>query len=219
MGGHEKDPRTNKEVDVLRMIATDGHRLAVITRPSPGFAFLGRVIIPRKGLQELRKFLAGAEDGEVRLGVQEGFLLVEVGEAKISTRLIDGEFPDYREVLPKGKGTRAEVAVDTFTQALRRVALVVTDKAKLVRFDFSPGLMRLSSISAEIGEAVDELAVTYEGKQFGIGFNAKYIQDMAQTIQNNGSMIIELHGEDGPGLFFPSSDEASFAIVMPVRVE
>jgi len=202
----------------LRMVATDGHRLALITRPAGDFSFQGRVIVPRKGLAEIRKILDGETENEVGIGISEGFLLLEAHDFKVAVRLIDGEYPDYSQVIPVDKGEVAVLKGTDLMQSLRRVMLVVADREKCVRMSFSSGLLRISSSSPELGEASEEIAVNYEGQALTAGFNALYILDVVSAMAQENSLVIELHGELGPGKFYMEQDDSSLAIVMPMRL-
>lgn len=211
-GKGKKDGRS------LRMVATDGHRLALITRPVGDMELPEQSIVPRKGLTEIKKFLDAGSDKPVTMDFHNGFLVVESGDAKVAMRLIDGEFPDYNQVLPQKKGVDAVINSAEFAQALRRVALMVTDKGKCVKLDFAKNKLRISSSSPELGEANEELEVKYPGAPLSIGFNARYLLDIASSLQENQPLTIELHGELGPGRFFPEGDESYTAIVMPMRL-
>ncbi|MBN8547685.1 MAG: DNA polymerase III subunit beta [Deltaproteobacteria bacterium] len=202
----------------LRFVATDGHRLAMITRPVADLDFEERVIVPRKGLSEIRKLITSDDDVQVGLDIRDGFLLLETAAAKVSMRLIDGEFPDYNQVLPKQPGVVVSLNISDFSQALRRVALMVTDKGKCVRLDFSQNSLRISSSSPELGEAVEELEVKYSGKPLSVGFNAKYILDITASLGEAQKINLELNGELGPGKFFADGDESYIGIVMPMRL-
>lgn len=207
-----------KSQKALRMVATDGHRLSMITRPVEGLDFEGRIIVPRKGLNEIKKILDSDTDTPVGIGVSNGFFVLENGEATISIRLIDGEFPDYNQVIPKERGISATLPADILAQALRRASLMVTDKGKGVRMDFSPGILRISSSSPELGESSEELEIQYTGKQLSVGFNARYILDIASSIMEGQKINIELNGELGPGKFYSDGDESYFGVVMPMRL-
>ena len=217
----------------LRMVATDGHRLALITRPLDGVEFTGlvrkgekksegtvdHVIVPRKGLAEVRKALETAGDVPVGVDVSEGFLVVEGPAWKLVVRLLDSEFPNYEQVLPKSAGTRITVLSSQLSQALKRVSLVVSDKNKGVRFDFFKNLVKISSSSPEVGEALEELEVQHAGKDFSVGFNARYIIDVLSAVSENQAFVLELNGETGPGKFYTESDESCIGIVMPLRLD
>lgn len=207
-----------KKSKALRFVATDGHRLAMITRPIEDLDFEERVIVPRKGLSEIRKLINSDDDVQVGIDIRDGFLLLETAVAKVSMRLIDGEFPDYNQVLPKQAGTIVSLNIGEFSQALRRVALMVTDKGKCVRLDFSSNALRISSSSPELGEAVEELEVKYSGKPLSVGFNAKYILDITASLGEAQKINLELNGELGPGKFFADGDDSYIGIVMPMRL-
>lgn len=202
----------------LRMVATDGHRLAMISRAVTDFDFKGRVIVPRKGLGEIKKIIDGQSEGTIGIDINDGFLVLENKEAKISMRLIDAEYPDYNQVIPKQKGVLAQIGTGELIQALRRVVLMVTDKGKCVRLDFSKNSLRIISSSPELGEAHEELQIVYDGKPLSVGFNARYLLDFASSLGENQAMIIELNGELGPGKCYAENDEAYFGIVMPMRL-
>ena len=217
----------------LRMIATDGHRLALITRPLQGVDFTGltakgskksegtsdHVIVPRKGLAEIRKALETVGDVAVGVDVINGFLVLESASWKLVVQLLDSEFPNYEQVLPKGDGTKVAVLSSQLAQALKRVSLVVSDKNKGVRLDFFKNMIRVSSSSPELGEAQEELEVDYKEKDFSIGFNARYVIDALATAGESQPYILELSGESGPAKMYAESDESAIAIVMPLRLD
>lgn len=202
----------------LRLVATDGHRLAMITRPANALSISEKAIVPRKGLSELRKILDNSESEEIGVDIIEGFLIVEAGETKISMRLIDGEFPDYNQVFPKQEGVKAIAASEPLVQALKRAALMVTDKGKCVKMDFSKDKLRVSSSSQELGESTEEMKINYSGDPLSVGFNARYIIDFANSINEKGNVVIELNGELGPGKFYVEGDQSYVGIVMPMRL-
>jgi len=218
---------------VLGMVATDGHRLSLISRPLEGVEFTGlslkgsgktgagvdHVIVPRKGIAEVRKALETVGDIPVGVDVSEGFLVVEGPAWKLVVRLLDSEFPNYEQVLPKKDGNKITVLSTHLAHALKRVSLVVSDKNKGVRFDFFKNLVRISSSSPELGEAQEEVEVQHKGSDFSVGFNARYIIDVLSTIGENQPFVMELNGETGPGKFYAESDESCFGIVMPLRLD
>jgi DNA polymerase-3 subunit beta len=202
----------------LRLVATDGHRLAMITRPAGNLNFKGSVLVPRKGLLEINKLISEYPSDEIAVGVEDGFIVTEAPGVKLSIRLIDGEFPDYRQVMPKSKGVKATVNGAELAMALKRVSLMVTDKAKGAKLDFSNGTLRISSYSPELGDASEEISVDYKGDTLSVGFNARYILDILTAVNESQRFVLELHGELGPGKIYPESDESCLAIVMPMRL-
>ncbi len=206
-----------KKESMLRMVATDGHRLALINRPVSGLDFEGRAIVPTKGLAELRKIL-DEEEGEVGITLHEGFFILEGKDAKFAVRLIDGEFPDYNQVVPKKPGVPATIPAGPFAAAVKRAALMVTDKGKCVCLDFSEGKLRVSSSSPEIGQSKEELDIDYSGEPLTIGFNARYLMEFAASIGEGKPLILELSGELGPARLKSEEDESYFGIIMPMRL-
>ena len=202
----------------LRLVATDGHRLAMITRPLEDIAVTQKVIVPRKGLTEVRKLLEEVGDSVVGIDLKEGFLKIETPNSQLSVRLIDAEFPDYTQVIPQEKGVRATIDSELLAQALRRVALMVTDKAKCVKLDFAKGVLRISSSSPELGEAKEELEIDYSGEPLSIGFNARYMLDIINAFGEKRQVCLDLFGTSGPGRFSSAGDESALAIVMPMRL-
>jgi DNA polymerase-3 subunit beta len=203
---------------LLRLVATDGHRLSLIQRPLAGIDFEGSPIVPTKGLLEVRKVLDEIGDQEVKVTISDGFFVVDTGKAKVSMRLIDGEFPDYHQVLPKKEGISISISVADLSQALRRASLMVTDKGKCIKLDFSTGKLRLSSSSPELGESSEELDLDYKGEPLSVGFNARYLLDFAASLPEQSQLIMMLSGELGPAKLYEERDDSYFGIVMPMRL-
>ncbi len=214
-----KDRKSGKDsTSCLRLVATDGHRLSMITRPASDIDFDGRLIVPRKGLMEMRRILEGEPDEEIGIAVQEGFFLLETKLFKIAVRMIDGEYPDYSQVIPKEAGVVAVMKSSDLLTAIRRVVLVTTDKEKCARMTFSPNSLRITSSSPELGDANEEVSIKYDGEVFTTGFNAQYLADVAAAFAGEDNLMVELHGELGPGKFYLENDDSALAIVMPMRL-
>jgi DNA polymerase-3 subunit beta len=214
----EMEAGKSKKEKPLRLVATDGHRLGMVTRPMAGLDLEERIIVPRKGLSEMKRILDAEEGKDVGIEVREGYLVLEASKSKISVHLIDAEFPDYNQVIPKGKTSHAIIASGDLSHALRRVALMVSDKSKCVRFDFNKESVRISSSSPELGDATDELPIKYSGEPVSVGFNALYILDFLGTLGEPGNVVVELNGALGPGKFSPEGDDSCVGIVMPMRL-
>ena len=207
-----------KKEKVLRLVATDSHRLAMITRPNENIAFDGQIIVPKKGLNELKKILEIQGDSSIALDVKDNFLIVDTEDVKLSIRVIDGEFPDYKRVIPQDSGMVAVLKSGVLAQALKRVALMVSDKGKGVKFEFSQDLLRIFSSSPELGDATEELKISYNGDPITVGYNAKYVAEMASSLKDDQNICIEIHGSTGPGKFYAEGDESYIGIVMPMRL-
>lgn len=203
----------------LRLVATDGHRLAIITRPIEGkLDFEGNALVPRKGLVEIKRLIEG-DSRLVGFEFVEGFLLVESEETKLAVRLIDGEFPEYRNVIPKNPGVAAKVTSGMLAKALKRASLMVTDKSKGVQLDFLKDSIAISSSSPELGDAREVIECDFAGDPVSIGFNARYVLEMAQSLSESTEMIIEVSGELGAAKLYAANDESYIGIVMPMRLQ
>lgn len=203
--------------EMLRLVATDGHRLSYVEEAVEGLTDRLRegIIVPRKGVAELRKMLDDTA-GDVSISVGESFLSAGNEGSEITIRLIGAEFPAYREVIP-GKFTR-KLVVDreTFSEVLRRVSVIAAEKLKSVILHLKSGEMEVSSISPDYGEASDFLDVSMEGEDLKIGFNARYLLDVA-TASGGESLVIEISNELSPVLFRPGERDDFRAVVMPIR--
>lgn len=203
---------------LLRFVATDGHRLSMIDRSADDLEIESGVIIPRKGIQELKKVLDN-NDGVAKVEVADGFFTVQSGDVTLGVRLIDGEFPDYTQVIPSETRTTATVDRSELLATVKRVSLVTTDKSRSVRFKLDNGTLMVSSSSPEYGEAVETISVNQEGEDVQIGFSARYVQDLLSAMSASEQVSIHFVGELGPGSFVGDSDEQYRCIVMPMRFE
>lgn len=203
---------------VLRFVATDGHRLAFIDRPADGLNLERPVIIPRKGVQEIGKVLEG-NDGAAQVAVSEGFVTIQSRSVTLGTRLVDGQFPDYRQVIPSTHSTTITVDRAPLLAAVKRVSLMTSDRSKAVKCKLTKGSLTISSSSPEYGEAADSLEVKQDGADVVIGFSARYLIDLLGAMERSDSVTIRLSGELGPGLFTGDDDELYTCLVMPMRFD
>ena len=204
----------------LRMVATDGHRLSYVDRAmGEGFGSLddSGVIIPRKGLAELKKLVDEDDSDEVEIGFEGNNGLARKGGVTLTMRLIEGEFPNYRQVIPEERGQQLTLSAETFVQALRRVALLSAERSRAVKLELSDGQMSLSSNNPDLGDAREELDVDYAGETLSIAFNARYLID---ALGAAGSKEIRFGFRDAlsPAEFSPTDDSDSLAVVMPMRL-
>jgi DNA polymerase-3 subunit beta len=209
------EPRDNKKV---RMVATDGHRLALVERELPGdFKLKGGVIIPRKGLFELKRLLDEAPEAEVQLGFAENSALFKKAGLSMVMRLIDGQFPEYQRVIPKEGEKQILVKRGHFFDALKRISLLSADKSNAVKLSLSENLLRITANNPDLGEAKDDLEVAYRGPSLTIGFNARYILDVLSALETD-EVSLELGDEHSPGVMHAPGDKSYTAVVMPMRV-
>ena len=202
-----------------RMVATDGHRLAMIEREVAGFKMEGGAIIPRKGLAELRKILDQGGDAEVRLSLEGQLAYLKRGTTEVSMRLVEGEFPDYRGVIPKQSKYKIAVARDALLAAIKRAAIFSSERYHGVKFALSSGLLTVSSTSPETGEASESLDVDFSNEEFAIGFNASYVLQVLGVIPAGASVELGLSDDVSPGVIrAPEADSQYTYVVMPMRL-
>ncbi|MBC7792875.1 MAG: DNA polymerase III subunit beta [Clostridia bacterium] len=202
----------------LRMVATDGHRLAMIERAfDTEIPIAAGVIVPRKGFQELRRVLADEKNADVRLGFSQSSGMLSAGSVELSTRLVEGAFPDYKQVIPK-QGTKvAKVHRLQLTEALKRVSLLSQARSGGVRLAFKDSQLELRAEDPEFGEATELVDIDYKGEPLTIGFNARYILDVLALVHEEGVMF-ELSDDLSPGVIKPIEDQSFLAVVMPMRI-
>lgn len=211
--------------EALRLVATDGHRLSLVERKvGATFGLKRGVILPKKGLQEVRKLLSeaaeGAEDkAETKLGFVENSAIVRRPGVVLSMRLIEGLFPDYRQVIPKGGEKSVKLGRGRFLETLRRISLLSTDKAHAVKLELSAGNLRVLSQNPDLGEAKEEIPVEYAGDALKIGFNARYVIEVLSVLQSD-DVLLELADDLSPGVLRGAGekDEGFTAVVMPMRI-
>jgi DNA polymerase-3 subunit beta len=207
------------ETGRIRMVATDGHRLALVERTagSDVSGLASGVIVPRKGLAELKRLVDEEDADEVEIGFEGNSGLVRKGDVTLVMRLIEGEFPNYKQVIPKQSEHHLTVSAEALVRALRRVALLSAEHSRAVKVELAEGKLLLSSKTPDLGEAQEELDVDYAGPSVGIGFNARYLLDCLGAL---GAKEIRLGLRDGgsPVEVRPTDDLESVAVVMPMRL-
>jgi DNA polymerase III subunit beta len=211
--------------ETLRLVATDGHRLSLVERKMGATFGLKRgVILPKKGLQELRKLLAeaaesGEDKAETKLGFVENSAVVRRPGVILSMRLIEGLFPDYRQVIPKAGEKVVKLGRGRLLETLRRISLLSTDKAHAVKLELAKGALRVLSQNPDLGEAKEEVPVEYDGEPLKIGFNARYLIDVLGVLKS-GDVLLELADDLSPGVLrgADEADQGYTAVVMPMRI-
>jgi DNA polymerase-3 subunit beta len=201
----------------LRAVATDGHRLACIDAPAPaGSETAPDVIVPRKTVAELRKLLE--DDGaEIAVSVSPTKIRFEAGELSLTSKVIDGTFPDYTRVIPQGNDRRMEVDAADFARTVDRVATVSAERSRAVKLSVAEDRLVLTVNSPDSGSATDELTVAYGSPPLEIGFNAKYLLEIAGQIDRENAVF--LFADSGaPTLVREGDDSSAVYVVMPMRV-
>jgi DNA polymerase-3 subunit beta len=204
---------------VLRAVATDGHRLARVEEPLPdGAAAMPGVIVPRKTVNELRKLLDEVS-GNVEIGLSDTRVQFELDTVRLTSKLIDGTFPEYERVIPRGNDKVLRVAKKDFSDAVARVAAISAEKQRPVKLTLSRDHLTLSASSPEHGVASEELNsdhVVYESTPLEIGFQARYLNDITDQIEQR----VEFRFSDGsaPTVVRDDADESALFVLMPMRV-
>jgi DNA polymerase-3 subunit beta len=202
----------------VRMVATDGHRLAFEEKAVGSLGLTKGVILPRKGLSELKKLLETGDEGVVSLGFKDNMGLVTKDKIELFMRLIDGDFPDYTKVIPKGNPYIAKVEHDELLQALRRVSILSSERYKGIKMEFGDGRVSISANNPDLGEAVEEIEAEYTGKPLSIGFNARYLIDVLAVLGGDGEIDVELKDELSPGIIRKIGVESYLYVLMPMRL-
>ena len=202
----------------VRMVSTDGHRLAFEEQALGALGLSKGVILPRKGLGELRRLLESGDEGAVSIGFKENMALVSKDKVDLFMRLIDGDFPDYTKVIPKSNPNLAKIDHAELLQALRRVSILSSERYKGVKLEFSQDSISISANNPDLGEAVEEIDAEYQGAPISIGFNARYILDVLGVLENDGEVSIELKDELSPSVIRQPRSAGYLYVLMPMRL-
>ena len=201
----------------LRAVATDGHRLALSEMPLPtGASGLPGIIVPRKTVAEIRRLIDGM-DGDVSLSVSDAKIRFSVGDAILTSKLIDGTFPDYERVIPRDNTKELVIDNKIFASAVDRVATISAEKTRSVKLTLEKDNLSLVVDNPESGNAHEDLIVSYDADPLEIGFNAKYLMDVTSQIEGQDATLF-LDGAASPALVRDSEDADSLYVLMPLRV-
>ena len=202
---------------VLRCVATDGHRLARIDAPLPdGAAGMPGVIVPRKTVGELRKLLDD-DEAQIAVSVSETKVRFATPGVTLTSKVIDGTFPDYTRVIPMGNTRRLEVDATEFAKAVDRVATVSSERSRAVKLSLDEDRLVLSVNAPDSGAAEEELVVAYGDDRLEIGFNAKYLLEIASQVDRENAVFL-FNSSGDPTLMREGSDMSAVYVVMPMRV-
>ena len=207
----------SEEGRVLRCVATDGHRLARIDAPVPeGAEAMPGVIVPRKTVGELRKLL-DEDEMDIAVSVSETKVRFATPDITLTSKVIDGTFPDYSRVIPTGNTRRLEVDASEFAKAVDRVATVSSERSRAVKLQLDEDRLVLSVNAPDSGAAEEELAVAYDDDPLEIGFNAKYLLEIASQVDRENAVFM-FNSSGDPTLMREGSDTSAVYVVMPMRV-
>ncbi len=202
---------------VLRTVATDGHRLALAEMELPqGAEDLPGIIIPRKTIAEVRRLIDSGESN-IEVSVSDAKIRFTYGSAVMTSKLIDGTFPDYDRVIPKNNTKELVIDNKVFSDAVDRVATISAEKSRSIKLSLTKDSLALTVNNPEHGNANEDLVVDYSADDLEIGFNAKYLLDVAGQVEGRDATFF-LDGPAAPALVKDSEDPSSLYVLMPLRV-
>ena len=206
--------------DLLRMVATDGHRLSLIDKKVPGIQKIEMkhgVMIPKKGMVELNRL--SLENGDILFGLKQNNLVARQEKALIIIRLLDTKFPDYRNVIPSKEGTENIITISrrSLLEAMRRMMIIRSDQYQGVKVNIGLDYLEMTSVNPDLGNVEEKVEVKYEGKPIEMGFNPKYFIDALQPMDSD---IIQLTIKDqtSPCLITGDQDSGFLGLIMPMRI-
>lgn len=207
----------------LTMVATDGHRLVRVERTFEGasnFRLKGPVILPRKGLSELKRVLDGAGDvegGQIELGFHDNHAVVRKGQTVLGMRLVEGQFPDYKQVIPKLADKIVRVTRSDLVESLKRVSVLAQDKMQPVKLAISKDQLVVGCTNPETGEITDDVGVEYAGQSLEVAFNARYLVEALISLDDK-NVLLKVTDNLSPGLLVGVDEPRHLCVVMPMRL-
>ncbi len=204
---------------ILRMVATDGHRLSIAEKDFSGTIddeLEKGVIFPKKGVFELKK-MTEEEDGDIMLCFMDNNAVFKKGNTFVVMRLVDGEFPDYTRVMPVDNDKTLKINREAFLHSLRRMSILSSEKFKGIKFDIKDGIMVISASNPELGEAQEEIDLDYSGADLTIRFNARYLIDVL-TVLEDEFVELDLNDELSPAIMRPAAKFDFRSVIMPMRL-
>ena len=200
-----------------RMVATDGHRLAVAKAltPDPCPEMTPGIIIPRKGLMEVKKLTDVHEN--INIGIHKNMLVVKTENTILKVNLVDAEYPDYKRVIPAERGVSVTLDKELFLHALRRMNVVSSERYSGVIISFTADKMTLNSTNLDVGEATEEIDIAYAGEDMDVGFNVNYVIDAVSAISIE-NIVMEVGAGLKPTLIKPADGDNYLCIVMPLKI-
>jgi len=210
--------------EILRMVATDGHRLSLVDREDQKIRGIEEkgIIIPKKGVLEIRKVIGDRdeeEEMEIYFNGTHGFF--KMGKSLTVIRLIDGEFPEYEQVIPKGNDKKVVMAKEKMTSSLKRVSTMASERIEGIKLALKKNCVEMFSTHQDFGDAKEEVEVIYEGPSLQVGFNARYLIEALNAIDAE-EVFMELKDEGSPGILRPATAASGicgqFCIIMPMRL-
>lgn len=206
---------------VIRMVGTDGHRLAVaehrLERPKGAAAHAVSAIVPKKALLEMKKLAEDDANAALEIGFTKTQCVFRQGDLVLLTRLMEGSYPNYQQVIPVGNDKRVAVDRKAIESALRRVSLLAKERTNALRFQLEPARVLLSTSNPDLGEATEDLGVSYDGESLTTGFNARYLLDVMGAL-SGPEALLEFKDPLSPCVIREPGHDGSLCVIMPMRV-
>ena len=209
---------TIDEKDVLRMVATDGHRLSLIDKPFSNLESLelsDGAMIPKKGMNELNKM--AADGGTVEIGFKEKNCVAKKGNAFLMMRLLETNFPDYKAVMLKNENDPVDISKTVLLEAMRKMLILSNERYRAVKITLENNVMDLVSTNPDLGEAQEKIEIKYSGERVEAGFNPKYFIDTLQSMQSE-TIHLDFTDSSKPFVLTGEADEGFVGLIMPMRV-
>jgi DNA polymerase III subunit beta len=207
----------SNKTQTLRAVATDGHRLAQVELPLPkGAAGMPGIIVPRKTVGEVQRLIEN-NDAEITVELSQGKIRFTIGDVVLTSKLIDGTFPDYGRVIPAGNDKELIVDKKEFEQAVDRVSTVSSERGRAVKLSLNSGRLVLSVTNPDSGSATEEIEVEYASDPLDIGFNSRYLLDIASQIESE-TAVLRLADPGSPTLIEDKDAKGTLYVLMPMRV-
>jgi DNA polymerase-3 subunit beta len=206
--------------DYVGMVSTDGHRISIVNIKCENEISEGKriegIIIPRKGIGEIRKLVENGKE-HAEIGVKDGKFVVKLDDVVLRVGLIEDTYPDYRRVVPKDKGIEIRVDKRQLLHALRRMDVMSSERYSGVRIEIADHKMILNSTNPDVGEANDEIDISYEGAGLEIGYNVKYLIDAIEVIDQN-LVSFEMRSDEGAGVIRSVGMDNYMCVIMPIKL-
>ncbi len=202
----------------ITMVATDGHRLSMIKKTFKDVSFKEKVgvIIPKKGLFEIKKLIESA-DNPVEFAIEGSQFILKSGSTVLMIRLIEGKYPNYQQFIPQKLSHKIVISREQILSSLKRVSLLANQKSKAILLNFTSNRLEITSNNPELGDAKEEMDIEYSGPDLKIGFNARYIEDVLKNIEQD-KIEFELNDQLSPGVVKAHGTNEYINVVMPMRI-
>ena len=201
----------------LRTVATDGHRLSRVDMVLPnGAEEISGVIIPRKTIMEIRKLLEDADE-TIEIMIDDTRIGFSIGKVMLTSKLLDGTFPDYTRVIPEKNDKVVNVSNQALAEAVDRVSTVSSEKSRAIKINIDKQILTIIANNPDQGSATENISAEYGGENLEIGFNSKYVLDVTRQIKGK-NLMFKLSDPVSPTLVFDEEDEQALFVLMPMRV-